>query len=91
MSYFVCPHCQHEIDIFSRGGAERTAKQFDVPFLGSVELDPEIRRAGDSGKPAVLQGEDSPHAKSLFAFARKVIERVEEIKASSSASVVQIQ
>jgi len=22
MSYFVCPHCDHEIDIFSRGGAE---------------------------------------------------------------------
>jgi ATP-binding protein involved in chromosome partitioning len=91
MSYFVCPHCQHEVDIFSRGGAEKTAKQFDVPFLGSIELDPEIRRAGDSGAPAVLKGEDSPHAKSLFAFARKVVERVDEIRASSSASVVQIQ
>src|SRR5882762_7090710 len=91
MSYFVCPHCQHEIDIFSRGGAEKTAKQFDVPFLGSVELDPEIRKGGDSGSPAVLKGEDSPHARSLFAFARNVVSRVDEIKASSSASVVQIQ
>jgi len=91
MSYFVCPHCQHEIDIFSRGGAEKTAQQFDVAFLGSVELDPEIRKAGDSGSPAVLKGEDSPHAKSLFEFARKVVVRVDEIKASSSASVVQIQ
>src|SRR5256714_14622976 len=91
MSHFVCPHCGHEIDIFSRGGAEKTAKQFDVPFLGSVELDPEIRRAGDSGAPAVLKGEDSPHAKSLFEFARKVVARVDEIKASSSASVGQIQ
>ena len=69
MSYFVCPHCQHEIDIFSRGGAEKTAKQFDIAFLGGVELDPEIRKSGDSGSPSVLQGEDSPHAKSLFAFA----------------------
>ena len=91
MSYFVCPHCQHEIDIFSRGGAEKTAKQFDVPFLGSVELDPEIRKSGDSGSPAVLKGEESPHAKSLFEFARKVVARVDEIKASSPASVVQIQ
>jgi ATP-binding protein involved in chromosome partitioning len=91
MSYFVCPHCQHEVDIFSRGGAEKTAKQFDVPFLGNVELDPEIRRGGDGGSPAVLKGEDSPHAKSLFTFSRNVIARVEEIKASSSASVVQIQ
>ena len=91
MSYFVCPHCQHEVDIFSRGGAEKTAKQFDVAFLGSIQLDPEIRRAGDSGSPAVLQGEDSPHAKSLFEFARKVVARVEEIKASSSEGVIQIQ
>src|SRR5438874_7937380 len=91
MSYFVCPHCQHEIDIFSRGGAEKTARQFEVPFLGSVELDPEIRKAGDTGSPAVLKGEDSSHAKSLFEFARKVLMRVDEIKAGSSASVVQIQ
>ena len=91
MSYFVCPHCQHEIDIFSRGGAEKTAKQFDIAFLGSVELDPEIRKSGDGGVPVALQGEDSPHAKSLFEFARKVLARVEEIKSTSSASVVQIQ
>jgi ATP-binding protein involved in chromosome partitioning len=91
MSYFVCPHCNHEIDIFSRGGAEKMAKQFDVAFLGSVQLDPEIRKSGDSGSPSVLQGEDSPHAKSLYEFARKVAARVEEIKSSSSEGVIQIQ
>jgi len=91
MSYFVCPHCQHEVDIFSRGGVEKTAAQFDLAFLGSIELDPEIRRAGDSGSPAVLKGEDSPHAKSLFAFARKVVTRVDEIKASAPAGVISIQ
>ena len=91
MSYFVCPHCNHEVDIFSRGGAEKMAKQFDTAFLGSVELDPEIRKSGDSGSPAVLGGEDSPHAKSLFEFARKVVARVEEIKSSSSEGVIQIQ
>jgi ATP-binding protein involved in chromosome partitioning len=91
MSYFVCPHCQHEIDIFSRGGAEKTAKQFSVPFLGSIELDPEVRKSGDGGKPIVLEGENSPHAKSLFEFARRVQARVDEIKASSPSSVIQIQ
>lgn len=91
MSYFTCPHCHHEIDIFSRGGAEKTAAQFDVSFLGNIELDPEIRKAGDSGKPTVLDGEDTAHAKSLFAFARRVVERVHDIKATSSESVIQIQ
>jgi ATP-binding protein involved in chromosome partitioning len=91
MSYFVCPHCNHEIDVFSRGGAEKTAKQFDVSFLGNIQLDPDIRKSGDSGKPAVLEGENSSHAKSLYEFARKVIARVDEIKSSASESVIQIQ
>ncbi len=91
MSYFVCPHCNHEIDIFSRGGAEKTAQQFNVAFLGAVQLDPDIRKAGDTGKPTVLEGENSPHAKSLYDFARKVIARVDEIKSSAPESVIQIQ
>jgi len=91
MSYFVCPHCQHEIDIFSRGGAEKTAQQFDVDFLGSVQLDPEIRKSGDGGKPTVLDGEESPHAKPLYDFARKVVARVAQIRSSASDSVISIQ
>jgi ATP-binding protein involved in chromosome partitioning len=91
MSYFVCPHCQHEVDIFSRGGAEKTAKQFEVAFLGNIQLDPELRKASDSGKPSVLEGEDSPHTKSLYDFARKVVARVSEIKANAPESVIQIQ
>ena len=91
MSYFVCPHCHEEIDVFSKGGGERTAKQFDLPFLGRVQLDPDIRRAGDTGKPAVLEGEDSPHARSLYDFARHVVDRVAATNAASPSGVVQIR
>jgi ATP-binding protein involved in chromosome partitioning len=91
MSFFVCPHCQHETDIFSRGGAEKTAQQFGVAFLGAIQLDPELRKGGDTGKPAVLDGENSPHAKALYEFARRVVSRVDEIRASSPDSVIQIQ
>jgi len=83
MSHFLCPHCHHEIDIFSKGGVERTAKQFGVPYLGSVELDPDVRKGGDSGLPAVLGGEDSPHAKSFFAFARQIAQSSAEHKTES--------
>jgi ATP-binding protein involved in chromosome partitioning len=91
MSYFVCPHCNHEIDIFSRGGAEKTARQFGVDFLGSIQLDPEIRKSGDEGRPAVLEGESAPHAKALFDFAHRVQERIEQIKAAAPEGVIQIQ
>src|SRR6201984_506874 len=91
MSYFVCPHCHHEIDIFSRGGAEKTAHQFDVPFLGSIELVPAIREGGDRGMPVTLAGPKSPPAAEFFAVAQKVIARVDEIRSHAPEGVIQIQ
>ncbi len=88
MSHFHCPYCQHEIDIFSKGGVERTAKQFGVPYLGAVELDPDVRKGGDTGLPAVLGGEDSPHAKAFFQFAREIAQTAAEHK---TESVIEIQ
>ena len=72
MGAFHCPHCKHEIDIFSKGGVEKTARQFGVPYLGSVELDPSIRRGGDNGLPAALGGETSETAKPFYDVAKKL-------------------
>src|SRR5215475_15735543 len=72
MSHFTCPHCHQEIDIFSKGGVERTAQQFNLDFLGSVELDPEIRQGGDKGLLIALLGEGSAKAKDFYSVARKV-------------------
>src|ERR1700734_2050341 len=77
MSHFTCPHCHQEIDIFSKGGAERTAQQFNIPFLGSVELVPEIRHGGDTGLPVALLGEESAKAKDFYSIARQVAERAQ--------------
>jgi len=90
MSYFECPHCHHEIDIFSKGGGARTAEAFGLAFLGQIEIDTDIRKGGDSGHPVALEGPDSPHAKSIYAFAHKVKERVQEIRAATPADVIQI-
>jgi ATP-binding protein involved in chromosome partitioning len=83
MSHFTCPHCHHEIDIFSRGGAERTAKQFNIPFLGSVELTSEIRKGGDTGLPVALAGPDSPHAAQFYAIASHLAERAQQQSAKT--------
>jgi len=88
MSVFHCPYCRHEIDIFSKGGVERTARQFGVPYLGAVELDPEDRKGGDTGLPAVLGGEQSPHASAFFQFAREIASAAAEHK---TESVIEIQ
>ena len=84
MSHFTCPHCHHEIDIFSKGGAERTAKQFNVPFLGSIELVPAIREGGDRGLPVALAGPKSPPATEFYTVAQKLMERAEAAAAASN-------
>ena len=78
MSYFHCPHCHEPVDIFSRGGAERTAKQFNLPFLGSVELSPSVRDGGDRGFPVALGGEASPLGKQFFDITRLLVDGVEK-------------
>jgi ATP-binding protein involved in chromosome partitioning len=90
MSHFTCPHCQHEIDIFSRGGAERTAKQFNVPFLGAIELVPAIREGGDRGLPVALAGPKSPQAAAFYAIAERVMEQAEKA-AAAATDVIEIK
>jgi ATP-binding protein involved in chromosome partitioning len=89
MSHFTCPHCHNEIDIFSRGGAERTAKQFNIPFLGSIELVPAIREGGDRGLPVALAGPKSPQAAEFYAIAEKLMARADEA-AASATDVIEI-
>ncbi len=89
MSHFTCPHCQQVIDIFSSGGAERTAQQFGLEFLGSVELDPAIRSGGDRGLPVALAGPDSTVAAPFYEVARKVAARAADI-ANNTEPVLEI-
>jgi len=52
MSSFVCPDTKKRYDIFGSGGAQRTAHELDIPFLGEVPLQIPIREHGDAGKTA---------------------------------------
>jgi ATP-binding protein involved in chromosome partitioning len=52
MSYFICPDCGKRYNIFGSGGAEKRAKELDVPFLGAVPINIGIRERGDAGNTA---------------------------------------
>src|SRR5665213_2629761 len=78
MTHFTCPHCQQVIDIFSSGGAERTAQQLGLEFLGALELDAAIRAGGDRGLPVTLGDPEGTVAKPFFEMARRVAARAKE-------------
>ena len=90
MSYFNCPHCDGRIDVFGHGEGQHMAKTFGVPFLGEIEIDPQIRIGGDTGKPVASLGEDAPGGKSMYAVARNVVARLDVVNSSAGAPVVQI-
>jgi ATP-binding protein involved in chromosome partitioning len=50
MSYFTCTDCGTKHDIFGNGGAKKRALDLDVPFLGEVPININIRIRGDQGE-----------------------------------------
>jgi len=77
MSYFECPHCSERTEIFGHGGGRREAERLEVPFLGTLALDPEIRRSGDAGTPVAAAEGDSAQADRFAEIAVRVLERLE--------------
>jgi ATP-binding protein involved in chromosome partitioning len=82
MGDFVCPHCGTATPIFSRGAGERVAAEMEVPFLGTVPLDPAIVESGDSGVPTVVASPGSGSAEALRQIAQAVVAQVSEKEAS---------
>jgi len=67
MSGFVCPHCNQITEIFGCDGGKQMAKDFDVPFLGSIPIDPNMVGSADLGKPFIYFNKQSPTAQALNA------------------------
>lgn len=63
-------------EVFGQGGGEALALAAGVPFLGSLPLDPEVRKGGDSGKPVVISRPESEAARALKALAEAVAARI---------------
>lgn len=80
MSGFVCPHCGKETPIFKIGGGEAAAKEFGLPFLGRVPLDPRIVIGGDAGKPFILEHPDSEATKAFREIVKNLRSRLKETK-----------
>ncbi len=90
MGAYTDPQTGVEISFFGEGGGERMAGEFNVPFLGSIPLDPQVRVGGDSGHPVVAERPDSPAARALSEVAQRVAARVSVISFSQQ-DVVPLQ
>lgn len=75
MSSFVCPDCGSEHDVFGKGGGEEFASEVEMPFLGSIPLDPRVREGTDSGDPIVMDP-DSPAGEAFREITSKIADNI---------------
>jgi len=76
MSYFLCPSCGHQADIFGHGGARLEAERLGVEFLGEIPLHLDIRETSDGGQPIVVSRPETEHAAVYRAVADRVWRRL---------------
>jgi len=79
MSGFVCPNCKNETQIFAptTGGAQKMAKEMDVPFLGQIPIDPHLARCCDQGLNFFEEYPSSPAVRSLQSIIGQIRNQVE--------------
>ena len=76
MSYYICEHCGARADIFGHEGAQKTAAQLGVPFLGEIPLHMAIRSNSDAGTPVVASMPGSPYARAYEVIARQIKDKL---------------
>ena len=74
MSFFTCPDCGKETEIFRRGGGQKESERLGIPLIGRVPLDPEVCDAGDTGVPVAIGQPDTQAGVEFHKIAAAVVE-----------------
>ena len=72
MSGFTTPDGER-FTIFGEGGGQQLADDLDVPLLGKIPIQEDLRVGADEGRPLVLDDPDAPAAQAIYHAARGLI------------------
>jgi len=73
MSYFCCEHSDDKIEIFGKGGGEALSRELNLPLLGALPIDIELRKCGDEGIPLMVKSPDCDTAQIFTEIAHKLL------------------
>lgn len=89
MSYFTPPELPNKkYYIFGEGGGHKIADEFGVRLLGEVPLDLEMREANDSGRPVILNSEDTIHNSAIRNIVINIVTETRKLNYKSMNSTV---
>ncbi|MFN3073401.1 iron-sulfur cluster carrier protein ApbC [Acinetobacter sp. TY2] len=82
MSTHICSNCGHEEQIFGTGGGDQLSAQYDIPLLGRLPLNVQIRENADAGKPSVIVGDVA--ADNYLEIAQKIADKLPKVEKNKS-------
>lgn len=75
-SGFICPHCKKEIDIFGKGEGRELAEELEIPYLGSLPLETQVREKSDQGTPFIRADPESEISKKFMEIVTKIENKI---------------
>ncbi|WP_394132029.1 iron-sulfur cluster carrier protein ApbC [Shewanella maritima] len=87
MSFHLCPECGHKEHPFGTHGGSNIAEKYNVPLLGALPLNINIRESMDQGAPCVASEPDSEVAGIYREIARKIGAQLAMQQVQSSVSI----
>ncbi|MCY0881849.1 MAG: P-loop NTPase, partial [Firmicutes bacterium] len=72
MSYAVCPTGER-LNIFGQGGGAQLADDLNVPLLGQIPLEADLRETSDAGIPIAVSNPTGLSAHAFVDIARRII------------------
>lgn len=88
MSYYECPKCGKQEEVFGGGGGAQVAARFGVPLLGRIPLITAVRASGDAGEPIMVAQPEHPASQIFVQIARAALAAVEAERLAAPAPTI---
>jgi Mrp family chromosome partitioning ATPase len=66
MSYFVCPDCDKEYEIFGKSHIEEVAANYEIPNFAKLPINPKLAAACDKGMIELFEGDWLDHIANII-------------------------
>ena len=80
MHGLICPHCGESIDVFGTGGVEKASKDFNIPILARLPIEPKVAEMEDKGTVVREMLEHSTEWQKNFEYVVSAVEKTLEEK-----------
>jgi len=80
MHELICPHCGESIDVFGTGGVEKASKDFNIPILARLPIEPKVAEMEDNGTVVREMLEHSTEWQKNFEYVVSAVEKTLEEK-----------